>query len=154
MVWPTLPENLADVAKAAASAFPRLVITNKALKAAEDYDECSCVPEAWELLLQLSETLHPLKFKESEMDLEGAFKNKTGYDLAMSEGKMTKDDAKLMRLRKLQCDGKEFDITPHVKHGNQEPKLVRIYFAFDEERKTIIVGHIGRHIANYTSKKM
>jgi hypothetical protein len=95
-----------------------------------------------------------MKFEDGEKDLEGKFKAKSGYDLAMSEGKMTKDDSKLMRLRELQYNGKEIDITPHVKHGNYEPKLVRIHFAFDDGSKKIIVGHIGRHIPNYTSKKM
>ena len=106
------------------------------------------------MLWQLSETLHPLKFEDEEKDLEGKFNSKTRYKLAMSEGKMTKDDAKLMRLRRLQHGGKEFDITPHLKHGNQEPKLVRIYFAFDEETRKIVIGHIGRHIPNYTSKRI
>jgi hypothetical protein len=41
-----------------------------------------------------------------------------------------------------------------LKHGNQEPKLVRIYFAFDEETRKIVIGHIGRHIPNYTSKRI
>jgi hypothetical protein len=59
-----------------------------------------------------------------------------------------------MRLRKLQYGDQEYDITPHVKHGNQEPKLVRIHFAFDEAKRKIVVGHIGRHIPNYTTKKM
>jgi hypothetical protein len=85
---------------------------------------------------------------------EKTFREKTGYELAMSEGKQTQDDKKLMRLRKIVHDGREYDITPHVKHGNVEPKLVRVHFAFDEGAKKIVVGHVGRHIPNYTSKMM
>ncbi len=153
-ILPKLPRSLSEVAKAAGRAFPRLVITENALKTAEDFGDCKCVDEAWQMLIHLSATLHPLKFEGEEKDFEGAFKAKTGFDLAMTEGKMTKDDAKLMRLRKLQHGGKEYDITPHVKHGNQEPKLVRIHFDFDETKRKIVVGHIGRHIPNYTTKKM
>jgi hypothetical protein len=153
-ILPALPTSLIEVAHAAARAFPRLVITEEALKTAEDYGECKCVNEAWQMLVHLSETLHPLKFTGDENDFEGSFKAKTGFDLAMTEGKMTKDDSKLMRLRKLQYGGRDHDISPHVKHGNQEPKLVRIYFAFDQEVRKIVVGHIGRHIPNYTTKKM
>lgn len=153
-VLPLLPTNLSEVAEAAGRAFPRLVITEQALKTAESYDDCKCSNEAWQMLLHLNETLHPLKFEGEENDFEKAFKAKTGFDLAMTEGKMTKDDGKLMRLRKLQYGDQEYDITPHVKHGNQEPKLVRIHFAFDEAKRKIVVGHIGRHIPNYTTKKM
>ena len=106
------------------------------------------------MFVHLSETLHPLKYEQQENDLEGKFNAATRYELGMSEGKMTKDNAKLMRLRKLRHNGKEYDITPHLKHGNYEPKLVRIYFAFDEASKKIIVGHIGKHIPNFTSLKM
>jgi hypothetical protein len=72
----------------------------------------------------------------------------------MNEGKLTQKDKKLMRLRMLVHDGKEYDITPHLKHHNNEPKSVRIYFAFDEDAKKIIVGHIGRHIPNATTKTL
>jgi len=106
------------------------------------------------MLGYMNEVLYRLKFKDGEKELERAFKDATGYDLAMSEGKMTKDDSKLMRLRRLQHGGEEYDITPHVKHGTQEPKLVRIHFAFDASGKKIVIGHIGRHIPNYTSKTM
>lgn len=149
-----LPSNLGEVAREAIRFFPRLDIAPQALETADEYGDCKCHPEAWEILVHLNDVLHVLKFERGEKDLEGAFRAKTGFSLAMSEGKMTKDDAKLMRLRKLIHNGKEFDISPHVKHGNQEPKLVRVHFAFDEERKKIVIGHIGRHIPNYTSKKM
>jgi len=151
---PILPLSLLAVSKAAKGFFPRLVITERALETAEAYDECKSFPEAWEMLGSMNEVLYRLKFEDGEKELERAFKDATGYDLAMSEGKMTKDDSKLMRLRRLQHDGAEYDVTPHVKHGTQEPKLVRIHFAFDESRKKIVIGHIGRHIANYTSKTM
>jgi hypothetical protein len=154
-LFPTLPTNLLEVAKAAGRAFPRLVITENALKAAEDYHECKCLSEAWEILRHLADEMWNMKFKtDGQVDWERTFPEKTGYDLAMSEGKQTQGDAKLMRLRKVVHDGQEYDMTPHVKHGVFEPKLVRVHFAFDESRKKIVIGHIGRHIPNYTSKMM
>ncbi|PWU09500.1 MAG: hypothetical protein C5B50_27365 [Verrucomicrobia bacterium] len=152
---PSLPTNLLEVAKLAARAFPRLIITQNALRAASDFGGCRCVTEAWEILRHLQSYMWELKFKpDGQVDWERTFRETTGYDLAMSEGKQTQDDKKLMRLRKISHDGREYDITPHVKHGNQEPRLVRVYFAFDEIGKRIVVGHIGRHIPNYTTKKM
>ena len=154
-ILPTLPTNLVEVAKMAGRAFPRLVITENALKSAGDFHDCRCVSEAWEILLHLNSCIWGLKFEANEqVDWEKTFREKTGYELAMSEGKQTQDDKKLMRLRKIVHDGREYDITPHVKHGNVEPKLVRVHFAFDEGAKKIVVGHVGRHIPNYTSKMM
>jgi hypothetical protein len=153
-IFKTLPSSLAEVARAAGLAFPRLVITERAIKSAEDFRECVCVGEAWEILVHLSETLHPLKFRDGEKDLQRVFRERTGYELGITEGKMTKDDKELVRLRKVVHGGKEFDMTPHVKHGNQGAKLVRVHFAFDEENKKVVVGHIGKHVDNYTTKNM
>jgi hypothetical protein len=150
-----IPENLFDIAKLAARSLPRLVITEAAVDSAAEYANCQSFHEAWEMLLHLNDSMAHLKFEDhSPKDLEKAFKEKTGYDLAMNEGKVTQKDKKLMRLRTLIYNGKEYDITPHLKHQNNEPKSVRIYFAFDDDAKKIIVGHIGRHIPNATSKSM
>jgi len=152
-IFKTLPSTLVEVATAASLAFPRLVITKKAIETAEDFHECSCVAEAWEMLVHLSETLHPLKFEERAKDLEGKFKSVTRFELGMSEGKMTKDSSKFMNQRRLIHEGVEYDITPHLKHGNAAPKLVRIHFAFDETKEKIIVGHIGDHLETYGTKR-
>jgi hypothetical protein len=151
---PVLPTNLEQVAAAAVRFFPKLVITERALESARDYSECKSVGEAWEMLRHMNDTLHRLKFDEGQKELERSFKNETGYELAMSEGRNTQRDNKLMNLRILRVDDREYDITPHLKHMNNEPKSVRIYFAFDEESKKIVVGHIGKHIPNATTKTL
>lgn len=151
-LMPTLPANLEQVAKAAAKFFSKLIITDKALESACDYSECKSIGEAWEMLRHMNDTLYRLKFGDGQKELERSFKNETGYELAMSEGRNTKRDNKLMNLRILRVGDREYDITPHLKHMNNEPKSVRIYFAFDEESKKIVVGHIGKHIPNATTK--
>lgn len=151
---PVLPTNLGQVAEAARRFFPRLVITEAALESARDYSECKSVCEAWEMLWHMNHALFRMKFQEGQKELERSFKNETGYELAMSEGRNTKRDNKLMSLRVRRLGEREFDITPHLKHMNNEPKSVRIYFAFDEDGKKIVVGHIGRHIPNATTKTM
>jgi hypothetical protein len=153
-LMPSLPTSLAEVAEAARKCFPTLVITDRALESARDYDECKSINEAWEMLRHMNDALHRMKFEEAQKELERAFKNETGYELAMSEGRNTKRDNKLMNLRLLRIGDREYDITPHLKHMNNEPKSVRIYFAFDEENKKIVVGHIGRHIPNATTKTL
>jgi hypothetical protein len=151
---PSLPMSLGQVAEAAAKCFPKLVITERALESARDYEECKSINDAWEMLRHMNDSLHRMKFQDEQKELERTFKNETGYELAMSEGRNTKRDNKLMNLRILRVGGREYDITPHLKHLNNEPKTVRIYFAFEEEAKKIVVGHIGRHIPNATTKTM
>ncbi len=154
-ILPKIPENLLDAATLAARSLPRLVITDAAIESAGEYANCQSFNEAWEMLLHLNYSMCHLKFEDtSSKDLEKAFKEKTGYDLAINEGKVTQKDKKLMRLRTLVYNGKEYDITPHLKHQNNEPKSVRIYFAFDDDAKKIIIGHIGRHIPNATTKTL
>ena len=126
-IFPTLPSSLVEVAEAAGRTFPRLVITENALKTAGEFPACKCVAEAWEMLVHLQECMWKLKFEaDGQADWKRTFREKTCYDLAISEGRETQGDAKLMRLRKLVHDGREDDITPHVKHGNAAPKMVRI----------------------------
>jgi hypothetical protein len=152
---PTLPNNLLQVAEAASRFFPRLVITKGALEAAQEYHDCKCIGEAWEMLRHLNGEMYKLKFESGEQkDWERTFQDETGYELAMSEGSNTKKDKKLMGLRKIQHNGREYDITPHLKHGNQAPKMVRIHFDFDEKSKKIVVGYIGSHIPNATTKSI
>ena len=151
---PVLPTSLAQVAEVAVKFFPRLVITEAAVEAAREYDECKSIAEAWEMLRHLNEAMYRMKFDEGSKEIEKTFQDRTGYEVAMKEGPSTKNDKKLMDLRKLMHGGREYDISPHLKHGNKEPKLVRIYFAFDEKGKKIVVGHIGRHIPNATTKTM
>lgn len=153
-LMPTLPTSLEQAAETAARFFSKLVITEKALESARDYSECRSIVEAWEMLRHMNDALHRLKFDEGQKDLERSFKDQTGYELAMSEGRNTKRDNKLMNLRILRIGDREYDITPHLKHMNNEPKSVRIYFAFDEDIKKIVVGHIGRHIPNATSRTL
>lgn len=151
---PSLPTCIYDVANAAVRCFPRLVITDRALKAAQEYSECKSLNEAWEILRHLNDTMYRLKYEQGVTELEKSFLHETSYELAMTEGPNTKKDKKLMDLRKLQYNGQAYEITPHIKYEVREPKLVRIYFAFDEGAKKIIVGHIGKHIPNATTKTM
>ena len=124
------------------------------MESAQEYMACKCISETWEILRYLNNVLYRLKFEDEKAELEKSFRDATGYDLAMSEGANTKRDKKLMSLRQVQHAGRDYDITPHVKHGNQAPKMVRVHFDFDEELKKIIVGYIGPHIPNATTKSM
>ena len=150
-----LPEALIDVVKCfAALHASKLVVSEAALTEAMSYKNFTEVSIAWEMFYHLTHTLHKLKFESDRaLDLEKVFHEQSGYELSMSEGRQTKRNSRLMALRQIECDGKPYDITPHLKWGNSEPKMLRINFAFDEDLKKIIIGYVGPHLENATSRK-
>jgi hypothetical protein len=152
----TLPQTLLEVIELAKEIFAqKLCITEQALESAKDCESCTVINEGWRMLFHLQEELYRMKFdSDKKLDLEREFANQTGLDLAMSEGRKTQQDRKLMNLRKIRFEGREYDITPHVKYGNRSPKMLRLHFAFDEEKKRIIVGFLGSHLENATSRKI
>src|SRR5262249_4597181 len=124
----------------------------------DEHDRHWCKPDqlaiAWKMVFGLATRLHELVFVQNSNRLEDAFgESFSTFELAMSEGKQTKKDAKLMALRKRVHDGQEFDISPHIKYGNRKPKLLRLYFAICRSSERLIIGHFGDHLENYSTQK-
>lgn len=152
---PRLPSDLEEAVKAAVLFYSRLEFTESALRSAKEAAHCECVEETWEILGQLNNLLYRIKFEDPGVkDLEAKFGAESRYQLAMSEGRNTKRDARLMGIRQITHNNQSYDITPHIKYGTKEPKMVRIHFAFDDARKKIVVGFVGSHMENATSKNI
>jgi hypothetical protein len=150
-----LPSSVKEVAETMQQLFPsELVFTPRGLRSAEDR-RGNLVEDAWECLYALATVLHPLLFDtpDENIDLERVFKEKTGFNLAMSEGRCTKRDKNFMKLRQDVFDGRPIDITPHVKIGNREPRLLRIHFFVDADEKRIVIGHCGGHLDNFSTRR-
>ena len=103
----------------------------------------------------MATTLHSLVFSEKakSANFQGRFKDLTGLDQSMTEGKMTKNDNKLMARRRQIYEGRQIDITPHLKYGVDDPKLLRIHFFVDEEKSRFVVGHCGGHLDTYGTRR-
>lgn len=141
-----LPSSLSDVINLIERLHgPQIVFT---LRAKESAAEASFedVAVAWECLFAVATVLPGLAFSGDGSALAQRFTDQTGFELSMTEGKQTKKDPKLLELRKLTHDGIEWDISAHIKHGNKAPKLLRVHFALDRDRKIVIVGHCGDHL--------
>jgi hypothetical protein len=156
-IWDTFddyPSSLIDILLLFRKVHPdRILVTEHAVKAARDYTTFTNCREAWRLFFHLCTTLYEMRFgTDRSTELEEEFKRRSGCDLSMSEGKQTKRDAELMKLRYITYDDVEYDITPHLKWGNREPKMLRVHFAFDEVKKLIVVGYIGAHLDNSTTR--
>ena len=159
----TLPQELSGVLRTIATLFPERIeiARNAALTSASYAEEQNAFwgrPEglaiAWEMAFGVATRLYEIVFHRDSNRLEEEFRASfSNFELAMSEGKQTKKDSKLMDLRKISHNGGEFDITPHIKFGNRKPKMLRLHFAISRETKKIIIGHFGDHLDNYTTKK-
>lgn len=138
-----LPQSMREVVDVIARLYPdRIAFTDQALRTA---DGCgfSRVGDAWSCLRAMATTLHDLFFLSGDVgDLEQGFYGRCGFRLAMTEGEMTKNDNKLMRLRQDVFDGAAIDITPHVK---LDKETTRAYFCphGSGSKQLIVIGYIG-----------
>lgn len=150
-----LPENLEETVKVKAELLKeRIIFTEGAHKSAADYSKCSSLDHAWKILYHIGTTLYDIKFGgQPAGDIEKRFKELSGYEYAKSEGPKTKGNSRLNQSRKIEHNGREYELWPHVKYGNEEPKLIRVYFDYDDDLKKIVVGHVGPHLDNATTRK-
>lgn len=145
-----LPQSLPDVVDLIEKLHAgRVVFTERARESAKKaaINESS-MDDAWECLFSVSSALPRLAFDDQigEGALPERFRDLTGFELSLTEGKATKNDAKFLSIRKVKFDGQEWDIKPHVKLGTKGPKLLRVHFALDHDKRRIIVGHCGDHL--------
>jgi hypothetical protein len=150
----SLPSSLIETVALAEKLYGKLSFSENAKRSAAEYSDCECYHEAWQIFHGLHHDLHALKFGDMACaNLERAFIEATGYELSMTESGSTNRDARLSRLRQLSHDGADYDISPHVKHGNRPPKILRVHFAFDEEKKRIVIGYVGEHMDTAGTKR-
>lgn len=151
-----LPSTLEEVVSIMARMHgDRLIIADEAFVSAGKYFRCEVVDKAWEMLMHMAGALYELKFETAEsIDIARLFEERTGFEYARTEGRQTKANKALCNSRKISVDGKEYEIWPHICHGNREPKMIRIHFAFDDELKKIVIGYVGPHMPNATTRKV
>ncbi len=142
-----LPESVEDCCRLFIGAFPdRIEFTERGLASAKraDYPKISTV---WTALWHVANTLHSVAFSSSEsgVDLEDEFRRRSGIEMALSEGKLTKANSKLMQSRRQSHNGETIDITPHLKLQTAN-KHLRIHFHIHKKRRIVIVGHCGDHL--------
>ena len=148
-----LPESIDDCCRFFADAYPdRIAFTGGALESAKESDYPK-IPAVWNALWHMAETLHGLAFDDDgRINLESAFRSRTGIKFSLNEGNQTKSNKRLRDLRSVSFNGEEIDITPHIKlqTGNQ---YFRFYFNINTKRRLLIVGYCGHHETAGTMKR-
>lgn len=153
----SLPENLEEAVSLIERLHAdRILFLDEAKASAREAGINSSKSEIWKVwrcLWAVATTLHELHFREEgqSLDIESVFQERTGFKLALTEGGQTKADKKLMKHRTLLYQGREIDITPHVKFG-REPRLLRIHYCPDHDTGRLLVGHCGDHLETAGSR--
>lgn len=144
-----IPETLVDVLKVAERQWPdRIALTDEAWKGAEDWnDNEGNVPDEYAIVKSVATVLYDMAIKKVpyEGEFSQAFQAKTGFELALKEGSMTKKNGKMMDKRSVVFEGNKYSMQMHVKGRN--PKIgFRLYCEPDEERNIMVIGHCGHHL--------
>jgi hypothetical protein len=137
-----LPNSLPEVVDLIREIHPaRIAFTERAIKSASERD-FSDVHTAWRVLWAMATTLYDMFFEQHVNNIPRAFREQSGFELAMTEGKLTNQDKKLTAWRNDVFEGQKIDITPHVKFDKD---TTRAYFCPFRANgtKRIVVGHIG-----------
>lgn len=144
-----IPRTLTDVLEYASELWPdRIAITDKAWKSAEEWnDDAGDVAEEYDIVKSAATVLYDLHsgIRSVEGEFTECFKSLTGFDLAHKEGSLTKKNKDMMRQRECIYEGKSYMADAHIKGRNSSIGF-RLYYAWDAERKLLIVGHCGHHL--------
>ncbi len=105
----------------------------------------------WRVLRAMATTLYDL-YQDRVPNIEREFRDRTGLEIALGETSETRKDRELRRLRTMEMAGRTFDISPHVKFGVREPRLLRVHYAV--HRGVILVGHCGDHLETAGTRRM
>lgn len=122
-----------------------IALTERGIKTAA---RCDIKPEGlWYYLYHMATTLYELHH-DNVPDIVNAFQHATGIEVAMSEGKQSHRDNKIMNQRDDIYEGKELSMEPHVKLLPQKAGAEdqRIYYCYDHELDKIIIGRVGKHL--------
>lgn len=150
-----LPETPYEALSLAAKAFSdRIVVLDRARKSAEDFVKGD-PGEVWAVLRSVAVTLHSLLFVERERGLSNAFRDRTGYELALRDSKGANRNPDQKAERMVEYEGAVRDATMHIKgRGVRKGESLRVHFFVDYDKKKIIIAHCGEHLTTDRTSSM
>lgn len=150
-----LPETPYEALSLAAQAFSdRIVVLDRARKSAEDFVKGD-PGEVWAVLRSVAVTLHGLLFVERERGLANAFRDRTGYELALRDSKGANRNPDQKAERMVEYEGAVRDATMHIKgRGVRKGESLRVHFFVDYDKKKIVIAHCGEHLTTDRTSSM
>ena len=150
-----LPETPYEALSLAAKAFSdRIVVLDRARRSAEDFVKGD-PGEVWAVLRSVAVTLYSLLFVERERGLANAFRDRTGYELALRDSKGANRNPDQKAERMVEYEGAVRDATMHIKgRGVRKGESLRVHFFVDYDKKKIIIAHCGEHLTTDRTSSM
>jgi hypothetical protein len=137
--------GLADAVRAAKTSMPHLVVLPEAERSAREwqYDRADL---AWSDLARLDAVAADWAAGTLRTDFATAARER-GLDWVRD----VSDTAKRKHARDYEraYRGRKVLLGPHVRRGGRQ--LLRIYCYLDDERRTVVVGHVGGHLGDTTT---
>ena len=150
-----LPETPLEALQLAERAFAdRIIVLPRARKSAEEFVKGD-PGEVWAVLRSVAVTLHSLLFCERERGLANAFRDRTGYELALRDAKGANRNAAQKAERMVMYEGTQRDATMHIKgRGTRKGESLRVHFFVDYDKKKIVIVHCGEHLTTDRTSSM
>lgn len=145
-----VPKTTLDALMLARKAYPdKLLFLDQAVDSAAEFDGRP-VNEVWTLLRSMATVLHPLVFERQEGakgDIEELYQSQSGFEIALRDVKQLKRNPKYMKKRTISFEGRNYDMSSHVKGRSNKPgEALRVHFFVDYDRRLIVIGHCGDHL--------
>lgn len=149
-----IPGTLPELLTLARALWPdRVVVLDDAMRSAEEFANGD-LDEEWDIIRCAATTLYDAAFIEDVPDIVSYVRDASGRDLAMTETKETSRNPGLRRLRRREYNGREIDISPHLKGRQPKVDPFRLHFFIDREGRRIVIGHAGAHLETVRTSKV
>ena len=142
-----IPQTPLEALQLAERAFAdRIIVLPRARKSAEEFVKGD-PGEVWAVLRSIAVTLYSLLFCERERGLANAFRDRTGYELALRDAKGANRNAAQKAERMVEYEGGMRDATMHIKgRGTKRGESLRVHFFVDYEKGKVVIVHCGEHL--------
>lgn len=144
------PANVLEAVKSIDRSLKHLEFLPGVYDSAEDspFRQPERVVQALEAIDEVAATwVASLTSGASVGSLRELFKKKYGFEYADDVSQTSK--GKWANQYKVAHKGKEYDISPHITIGaKQADTCLSIHWAWDKDRKKVLIAHVGRHKTN------
>lgn len=148
------PRTLSEELKLAAGLWAdKVAVLDEAYASADEFQHAD-LDEEWAILKSIALDLWPLYFESENVDVERDYREKTGFELSCRDCKTTRRHPEAISERRRLYNGREIDITPHIKGTGKVPAHpFRLHFYVDRDESKIVVGHCGGHLTTAGSRR-
>lgn len=110
------------------------------------------VGEMWRMLWSLENVLYPMLMDSVCSNVAQKFQDKTGYVYAPKDSPDLPTE--MDKKRDVLFEGKLWRIERHIKSGNRDATLLRVYFDVDRDGNRLVVGSLGDHLPTIGTTKI